>query len=222
MSIGKSLYLSLKVKIYFFTNWLKSIKYYSNKKFLFFDLGFSFVYLFLNPYRISRKFLEKKTHKKIYDYGETSLIQMEKISKLFNISSKDTFLELGAGRGKVSFWLYFFLNIKVIAIEQIPIFVKIANFFIKLFKIKNIKFLCTDMFDFDMQNIDIIYLYGATLPSEKIKMLINKFKKLPNRVKIITISYALDEYDKNFVCQKSLDVSFAWGQTKAYLNVKKG
>ncbi len=114
------------------------------------------------------------------------------------------------------------MNIKIIAIEQIPIFVKIANFFIKLFNIKNVEFLCTDMFDFDMQNIDVIYLYGTTLSSKKIKMLINKFKKLPSSVKIITISYSLEEYDKNFVCQKSLDISFAWGQTKAYLNIKKG
>jgi len=147
---------------------------------------------------------------------------MEKIIKLFKIPSNVTFLELGAGRGKMSFWLYFFFKYKVIAIEQVPIFVKIANFFIKLFRIKKIQFLCSDMFAFDLKDIDIIHLYGTTLPTKKIKALINKFKKLSSSVKIITISYALDQYDKDFICKKSFDISFPWGKTKAYLNIKKG
>ncbi|NGX44596.1 MAG: hypothetical protein K1060chlam3_00766 [Candidatus Anoxychlamydiales bacterium] len=183
---------------------------------------FSLVYFFLNPYRISRKFLENKFNKKIYDYGETPIIEMEKMIKFFKITSNTTFLELGAGRGKVSFWLYFFFKCKVIAIEQVPIFAKIACFFIKLFRIKKIEFLCKDIFTFafDLKNIDIIYLYGTTLPTDKIKTLIKKFRKLPSSVKIITISYTLDQYDKDFITEKSIDISFPWGKTKAYLNIK--
>ncbi|NGX49137.1 MAG: hypothetical protein K940chlam5_00733 [Candidatus Anoxychlamydiales bacterium] len=220
MSIGKSIFLTIRVKFFFFTHFLKSIKYYLNLRFLLFDLLFSLAYFFLNPYRISRKFLEKKFNKKIYDYGETPIIEMEKMIKFFKIPSNTTFLELGAGRGKMSFWLYFFFKCKVIAIEQIPIFVKIANFFIKLFRIKKIEFLCKDMFTFDLKDVDIIYLYGTTLPTDEIKTLINKFKKLSARVKIITISYTLNQYDKDFISEKSFDISFPWGKTKAYLNIK--
>ncbi|NGX34096.1 MAG: hypothetical protein K1060chlam1_00443 [Candidatus Anoxychlamydiales bacterium] len=222
MLIGKSIFLTIRVKIFFFNQWLKSIRYYLNLKFLFFDFLFSFIYFFLNPYRVSRKFLEKKFNKKIYDYGETPITQMEKLIKYFKIPSKGTFLELGAGRGKLSFWLCFFLKYRVIAIERIPIFVKIANFFIKIFKTKNMKFLCKDMLKYDLKDIDIIYLYGTTLSSDKIKILINKFKKLKPFVKIITISYTLDKYDNYFVCKKSFDISFPWGKTKAYLNIKRG
>ncbi len=221
MSIGKSIYLTIKVKIFLFIQWIKSIKYYLNIRFLLFDLLFSFVYFFLNPYRVSRKFLEKKFNKKIYDYGETPIAEIEKIIKSLELSSNITFLELGAGRGKMSFWLYFFLKCQVIAIEQIPIFVKIANFLIKVFNLKKIKFLCQDMLKYNFKDIDIIYLYGTTLPSKKIKTLINKFKKLSNFVKIITISYSLEQYDKEFVCKKSFDLSFPWGKTKACLNTKR-
>jgi len=222
MLIGKNIFLTIKVKFFFLTQWLKSIRYYLNLRFLLFDLFFSFVYFFLNPYKISRKFLEKKFNKKIYDYGETPIIEMEKMINFFAIPSNTTFLELGAGRGKMSFWLYFFLNSKVIAIEQVPIFVKIANFFIKLFKIKKIEFLYNDFltFAFDTKDIDVIYLYGTTLPTDKIITLINKFKKLSSSVKIITISYTLDQYDKDFIAEKSFDISFPWGKTKAYLNIK--
>ncbi len=71
MSIGKKVIFYLKIKKYFFLENLKSaIKYYQNTRYMFFDLAFSVVYLFLNPYRISRKFLEKKYLRSIHDYGE--------------------------------------------------------------------------------------------------------------------------------------------------------
>jgi len=222
MSIGKKLYFFFKIKNYFFKQWLLTVyKYYSNIKFLFFDLCFSFLYFFLNPYRITRRFLEKRYNKRIYDYGETPLTQIEKIAKECNLRSTDKLLELGAGRGKISFWLHYFVRCKITAIEQIPTFVKIANIFIKVLRIKNLKFLCKNYLNLEMGNFDVIYLYGTTLDDEKIKLLINKFKKQPSSVKIITISYSLSEYDNSFICKKSFDISFPWGQTKAYINVKR-
>jgi len=221
MSIGKKFLFFLKIKIYFFCDWIKTVnRYYSNIQFMFFDICFNFIYLFFNPYRISRRYLEKKLHKKIYDYGETSLIEIEKIIKNFKIQPNSKILELGAGRGKVSFWLYFFYNCHITAIEQIPFFIKMANFFKKIWKMENIKFLCKDFYDYEFENFDFIYLYGTTLNDEKIKILINKFKKLLS-VKIITISYSLNEYDDNFICIKDFDITFPWGKTKVYLNIKK-
>jgi len=221
MSIGKKILYYFKVKKYFFLECLRNFRYYNNLNFLLFDICFSFLYLFINPYRTSRKFLEKKFCKKIYDYGETPTSQIKKIIDECDLTSKEKILELGAGRGKLSFSLYFFLNCQVYAIEQIPIFVNIANFLKFCFRIKKVKFMCSDFFDFEIRDFDVIYLYGTTLENLKIKKLINKFKKLPSYVKIITISYPLDEYDLDFKCIKSFDMSFPWGDTKAYLNIKK-
>lgn len=146
---------------------------------------------------------------------------MDKIVKSFQINAKDKILELGAGRGKISFWLSFFLKCQITAIDQIPSFVKIANFFIKTARLKNIKFLCEDYFNYDFNNFNVIYLYGTTLTNEQINTLIKKFKIISSSVKIITVSYSLSEYDNSFVCIKDLDVSFPWGKTKVYLNVKR-
>jgi hypothetical protein len=221
MLIGKKLYFYLKIKLYFFSEWIKTIRYYSNMKFMIFDTIFNIIYFFINPFRTSRKFLEKKFIKKIYDYGETPLTQMEKIVNNFGIQSTSKILELGSGRGKISFWLNFFYKCNVTAIEQIPTFVNIANFLKKIFMMKNLSFLCENFFNREFKDFDIIYLYGTTLSDEKIQKLISKFGKLSSSVKIITISYSLDEYDDNFICEKKLDVIFPWGQTTAYLNILK-
>lgn len=222
MSIGKNLYFFIKIKSYFFIQWIKTIfKYYSNYKFMLFDILFGAYYLFINPYRVSRKFLQKKFNQKIYDYGETPLTQIDKIVKNFQIQKNSKILELGAGRGKVSFWLYFFYNCEITAIERIPTFVKIAAFFTKIFKIKNLRFLCGDFFNFEFLDYDIIYLYGTTLSDANIETLITKFKKLPSSTNIITVSYSLNEYDDSFKIIKDLDITFPWGKTKVYLNAKR-
>ena len=169
MSIGKKFLLFIKVKIYFFIEWIKNLKYYLNLKFLAFDLCFCFIYFFINPFKTSRKFLTKKLSKKTHDYGETPVSEMQKIVKECFLSSTDTLLELGAGRGKLCFWLHYFVKCKIIALEQIPIFVKIGNFFIKAFKIKNFEFLCMDMFDFNIKGYSAIYLYGTTLSDKKME-----------------------------------------------------
>ncbi|MFA6118934.1 MAG: class I SAM-dependent methyltransferase [Parachlamydiales bacterium] len=188
---------------------------------MFFDILFSFVYFFLNPYRTARKFLEKKINKTVYEYGETPLTQMSIISKQCDIKSTDRILELGSGRGKFSFWLYFFKKCNIVAIEQIPIFISIAKFFVKLFKVDRLNFICLNFNDYEIKDIDVIYLYGTMLSDEKIQLLINKFKKLSASARIITISYSLNDYDKSFMIQKSFDLSFPWGKTKAYVNIKR-
>lgn len=223
MSIGEKLYFAIKIKLYFFSEWIKeALRYYSNIKFMCFDISFNLIYFFFNPYRISRRFLEKKLSEKIHDYGETPLIQMEKIVKNFEIQSSDKILEMGAGRGKVSFWLHFFLKCRITAIEQIPFFVKTANFLIKLFKMRNCYFLCNDFFSCEFGDFDVIYLYGTTLENKQIAALISKFKHLSSKVRIITVSYSLNEYDESFICLKNLEVIFPWGRTTVYLNKKRG
>jgi Ribosomal RNA adenine dimethylase len=216
MLIGKKIVFLIRLKVYFFLDMLKSFRYYKNYKFFLIDISLSLIYLFFNPYSIRRKYLQKKEGKKIFDYGETSLVELEKLIKPLNLSEKDTIVELGSGRGRVSFWLSSFYKAKVIAIEQVNIFCKIASFLTRFFKAHNLMIINQDMFDFDFENIDYIYFYGTTLEDYKIKSLIEKLKKTKRSIKIITISYSLSEYDNSFILRESHDVTFPWGRAKAF------
>jgi hypothetical protein len=211
------------VKAYNFKNEIKIIcRYYKKFSFLFFDITFKSLHLFFNPYKISRIFLQKKGDKDIHTYGETSLITWEKIVQEVNISSSDNLFELGSGRGRTCFWSYYFLSCKVVGIERIPFFVKTANLLIKIFRIKKVSFLEKDMFSLDYSLATTIYLYGTCLSEKEIFLLIEKFRKLDKKTKIITISYPLSDYDPEaFQTEKSFPVSFAWGETLAYLQHPK-
>jgi hypothetical protein len=221
MSTGENFKVYFKVKVYNFKDFLFVLfKFYKNLKFCFLDLFLLVIYFFKNPYRISRKFLENMHHEKIHVYGETPLLTFEKIAKNFEITSEDKVIELGSGRGRTSFWLSSFIKCQVVSIEWIPFFVKAAQFTAKLFKEKNVAFLKADMFKVSFLDASLVYLYGSCLEDEEIIRLTQKFKKNEN-LKIITISYPLSDYDSSYTHLKSLNVSFPWGETTCYLNVKK-
>lgn len=206
-------YLNLKDKIF-------SFKFYKNIKYFFLDIFFSFIYLFFNPYREVRIFNQKKSFLNIYSYGETYLKTFEKIAKLANINEKSNFLELGSGRGKVSFFIRLIFKAKVSSIEWVDKLINISKLINKFFFTK-ILFIKEDMFKVSFKNFTHIYLYGTCLEKKEIYKLIEKFKIDNKNAKIITISFALNEYDKAYKTINSLDVDFAYGKTKAYINILK-
>lgn len=190
--------------------WLDRIEairlYYKSPKFALIDLTFGLLALFMNPYRTCRKFLQKKGADDIYAYGETPYSTYQKLAKECGISSHDTWIEMGAGRGKGCFWLAHFTGCKVIGIEWIPQFIWLAHAIKTLFRMKQMQFIRTDIEQADLAQATVIYLYGLW-PNLKIA----------NGVKVITISEPLEGYN----VLKSFWVRFPWGRTTAYLQSRQ-
>ncbi len=180
--------------------------YYKSPKFALLDLVFGFIALLLNPYRICRKFLEKKGEANVYAYGETPYTSYEKIARECGIGPDDTWIELGSGRGKGCFWLGHFIGCKVIGVEQIPLFTSIANGLSFLFHMKKVRFKRGDIETVDLSKATVIYLYGL-YPKIQVK----------KGVKIITTAEPLEGYQ----VIKSFWLRFPWGRTTAYLQEQK-
>ncbi|HSX11652.1 MAG TPA: class I SAM-dependent methyltransferase [Chlamydiales bacterium] len=180
--------------------------YYTSPRFALIDLAFGFVALFMNPYRICRKFNQKKRLQNVYSYGETPLATYQRIAAICQIGPEDTWVEMGAGRGKGCFWLAHFLKCEVIGIEWVPSFIFVARALQSLFRIKNIRFACTDFEKADISSATVIYLYGSW-PKLKI----------PQGAKVISISEPLPD------CQvlKTFWVRYPWGRTTAFLQQQK-
>ncbi len=177
-------------------------RYYNWSRFPLLDLTFGLIALFLNPYRTCRKFLQKKGAADIHAYGETPYSTYERIAAECNIGPHDTWVEMGAGRGKGCFWMAQFIRCKVIGIEWIPSFVYQAKAIQALFRVKNISFELGDMEKADLTSATILYLYGHW-PALSI----------PPGVKVLTISEPLE----NLPVLKAFWVRYPWGRTRAFL-----
>jgi len=214
------LWLMLKTQGFFLVDSIKTAwKYYRNLTFAKVDLHLFAYYFFRNPFRISRQYLKQKGEEEIYAYGETPLSTLEQICREFDVTSEDTVFELGCGRGITCFWLNIIWGCHVVGIEYIPVFVEAAQNAVHRYHLQNIRFRLDDMFETDLSDATVIYLYGTCLKEEEIQRLANKFSRLPQGTKIITTSYSLEEYSHTLSISKQLQGCFAWGTADVFLHV---
>jgi len=197
-------------------------KYYTRLNFLKIDASLLVLYIYNNPFSISKRFLMKKGEEDIYTYGETPLTTMDKIASEINIQKKDTVYEIGSGRGRCCFWLNAFLGCRVVGIEYIPEFVERAEQIRREWRISEIEFRNEDILNSDLSDATVIYLYGTCYSDEFIKQLISQFKKLPSGTKIVTVSYPLTDYtsDQSFKILKHFPAEFTWGTADVYYQVR--
>lgn len=218
------LWINFTFQLRSFWEYLKVIfSYYSNLTFLKADLSLRLMYLFHNPYTISKRFLKNKGEKEIYAYGETPLSTMEKIAAEAHISSEDVVYELGCGRGRTCFWLNSFLKCRVVGVEYVPEFVERANKIKHKLGFNNIEFRLGDMVDANFEGASVIYLYGTCLEDELIRRLNKHFAALPAGTKIVSVSYPLNDFADKPFCEvmKRFKAKFGWGETDVYLQIVK-
>jgi len=198
-----------------------TVRYYGNFAFLKADIALRLMYLFHNPYSISKRFLMKRGEKEIYAYGETPLTSLETIVQEAQIGKNDCVFELGSGRGRTCFWLNSFIGCSVVGIEYIPEFVERANRIKKRLNFQNLEFRLADFRNVEFKGATVCYLYGTCLDDSSIQSLIEKFSKLPIGTKIITVSYPLTEYTNKtcFEVMKRFMVPYTWGKADVFVHV---
>ena len=193
------------------------------RKFIFAKVDFTLLllYLFQNPFRIAKKFLLQRGEKEVYLYGETPLTTMDQIAIDCAIKKQDKVFELGCGRGRCCFWLNAFVGCDVVGIEYVPLFIERANKIIKLFDIQCLEFRDANMLETNFEGATFFYLYGTCYDTEFIEKLIEKFQKCPAGTRIVTVSYALNDYCDNtiFTLVKQFSAQFTWGQADVYLQI---
>lgn len=222
------LWINLKVRSWSFWEYLRVIfRYYRHLKFAQIDASLLLAYVFTNPFRMSKRFLEERGEQEIYAYGETPLTTMDWIVQQCGITSSDVVVELGCGRGRACFWLNQMIGCKCIGIDFIPAFIRKGEKIKSKFQLNNIEFRLEDIFqiqfdsDRDLKEATVVYLYGTCFSSEQIELLIDRLKKCRKGMKVITVSYSLQEYenDSSFKLLKVFPATFSWGKTEVYLQL---
>lgn len=198
-------------------------RYYRNTSFAKIDGSLILMYLFDNPFSISRRYFMHRSNSEEYTYGETPLTSFEKIAKEARITPQDTVYELGCGRGRTCFWLKSFIDSKVVGVDIVPEFIVRAQRIQRKLGIEGIEFRPEDFLKTDLKNASVIYLYGTCLEDHTIKQLIKHFKNLAPGTRIITVSYSLSDYTDEplFETMKRFPARFTWGEGDVYIQVKK-
>lgn len=199
--------------------WHVRTRFYKNASFAASDQALLQSYASCSPYEISKRYLMAKEAKEVHVYGETPLSLFEEIAKTAEISPQDHVIDLGCGRGRGVFFLSQQFGCFAQGIDCIPEFIQIATEIKHRFNVANASFVCNDFFNADLSKATCIYLYGTCLEDPLIEKLILSFRRLPQKPKILTVSYPLSNYPggEDFHVLKQLNASFPWGETQIYL-----
>lgn len=208
------------VKFRNFVEWVKVVcLYYFHRSFFKVHLFFVWLYLGLNPYRVSKYFLMQRGVDDLYTYGETPLTSFHKIVKEIGVTADDVFFELGCGRGLGVFWLNNYIGCKVVGVEYIDVFVDQGQKIAQRLQLNDVIFRCEDILTTDLSGATVLYFYGTGFDDNFINKFVDKVVSLPSGTKIITVSYPLTDYTDKCKVTKQFDVSFTWGSATVYLQV---
>ncbi len=177
----------------------------------------------MNPYRVSRQFLQSRGDTDIHVYGETPLTTLEVIAERCQLTPNDLLYDLGCGPGRTSFWFHSLIGCRVFGIEQIPAFTKMAQrVAYQINAGREIQFTCADLLQADYSKATAIYLYGTCFDESFITKLNKAFLSLPKGAKVITVSYPLTDYlgGEIFCLRENFPARFPWGEGEIYLQVR--
>lgn len=194
--------------------WLHTIVCYYRKSFSFAltDTLLWVHYILASPYRISRFFSTKNL------YGETPLATLDKIVRKSRLLSHDVAYEIGCGTGRTCFWLHHFVKCRVVGVEHVPLFVGRAQRIVSWRNLDRITFKAEDVLKTPMHDATWIYFYGTARETSFIHALCDKFMKLSPKVRIVTTSYGLNEYDDRFESEFLCRATFPWGRADVFMN----
>lgn len=218
------LFINIKVKFVNLVEFMRvAVNYYPNFNFCKIDLTLLGSYFLANPFGISKRFLVQKGERDVYTYGETPLTTLDLIAHAAQLTERDVVFEMGCGRGRTCFWLNQFIGCRVVGIDFVPEFIEKGNKVKERFQVEGVTFVRDDLFHANLRGSTVIYLYGTCFSAVSIDLLIANFSKLPPGTKIITVSYALTDFQPfaPFQVVKQFPASFTWGQTTVTLQVVK-
>lgn len=189
--------------------------FYRNRSFKHIDRFLSNAYILDNPYRIARNYNGDQNY-----YGETPLTLIHRVLSEIGCSANDCFYDIGAGRGRLCFFVEVMFGCRVIGIEHVDLFVSKAQKVVKKFSLKSL-FYEKDFKQCKFEDATHIYMYGTCMSVGEIKELCNRFKDLEKRAKIISVSYPLSDYDDTFEVVNKFKAIYPWGETVIYINQKR-
>ena len=184
-------------------------------RFALLDFVFGLIAFVANPYRICRKFLERRGETNVFAYGETPLTEFEKLMKAAGLAAGDTYVELGSGRGKTCLWAALFVGCKVRGVEWVPGFVRMAQRVARGLGIQA-EFAQGSMLETSLRNASVVYFYGI---DRDVGPLIQLFEEMAPGARLVTISEPVPS--GAFVVQRVVQVAFPWGHTDAFVQVRR-
>ena len=189
------------------------LRHPGSRHFVWFELRRRLLYLPCNPWVISRHFLNARGEHSAQGYGETPLVTLRTVARHLQLTELDHLLELGMGTGRNCVWLAATQGCKATGVEQVPLFVNLANRLINKTKVgERLTFLCEDIFSLDMSAWQKVYVDATAMSESTILRLAMLCAGLPNGARVAIVNADLNRImPERFQAEAAFPALFVWG-----------
>ncbi len=197
-------------------------RYYFRNGFGLVDLRLRFRYLFLNPFRMSRRWHEENGSGHVPAYGETPFSTLGAIIDRCRLTSRDTLFEVGCGRGRTTFFISQVLGARVVGIDLVPRFIEIAEEVRRSHSLDNVEFRLGDYREADYSGATAVYFYATSSEPVDVEAFLSRLRAtLEPGTKVITVSRMLSEFKGGspFLLVESFPALYPWGTAEVYLQI---
>lgn len=156
-------------------------------------------------------------------YGETPWSALSKMSTSFGLHSQLTIFDLGCGLGKPSFWFSYVIQARVVGVDNQKNFLNFASKVHKMLLTAPTLFVHDSFDTVDISQASCVYFYGSSYSLKILQSVLKTLSYLPSGAIVISISFPLCLLQGGaelFDTQKSCSVTFPWGKTIAYKNIR--
>ncbi|OGK24898.1 hypothetical protein A3A46_01805 [Candidatus Roizmanbacteria bacterium RIFCSPLOWO2_01_FULL_37_13] len=130
-------------------------------------------------------------------YVPTRQKEVDIILKTANLKSKQIFLELGCGDGRVCRRAASLYGVKTIGVDVNPLLIRYARFLAKIKSVNNTDFRTQNIFDTDLSKVDVVYLF---LMPKLIELIVPKLEKeIKKKALVISHGFKIVEWQNRLV-----------------------
>jgi len=160
-----------------------------------------------NSYSQCRKYFGKEAAEGIY--GETPLQTIESILRVIGVTEKDTFVDLGCGRGRLCFFVNALFGCTAKGIDLVPSYIREA----KKHPVEGTEFYLDD-YKNHLDQKAIYYWYVVTSNSSEFLNVVDLFCE---GAIVITISERIEGWE----LLHTIPALYPWGETYAFVQRKQ-
>lgn len=126
-------------------------------------------------------------------YVPTRKKEIKKILKVANLKSGQIFYDLGCGDGRVVEEAVKTYKVKGWGIDINPVLIFWSNLKSRFKKINNLQYKAQNIFDVDLRNVDVIYLF--LMPKLLVKLAPKLKKEARKNTLVISHAFKIDPFD---------------------------
>lgn len=150
-----------------------------------------------------------------FQFGETPYFTGLQILQEAKVGPGDVFVDLGCGRGKMTFLAHLATGCRAVGVEMLASYVLVARRMVKTLRLEAVEFRHGDLLNTDVSEATVLYMTAPTWSEETRQALLERADEVQPGARWISVGWECRHPRLNLLSARRL--LFSWGRETAWI-----